>query len=152
MNRHTHPKHIVAAGALISKRDHYLLIRNPRRGWEFPGGQIEEGESLIDGVIREVKEETNADVTITQMAAVYSNLTAPSKVLFDFVGEWVSGELQPSEESPEVAWLTQEEALAQITHVGYLNRIQHLFAFDGEVRYQSYTTTSGHQIREERAI
>ena len=32
-----------------------LLIKGPRRGWEMPGGQVEEGESLKDAAIREKK-------------------------------------------------------------------------------------------------
>ena len=53
------PKHIVAAGMLVERGDEVLLVRTKRRGWEFPGGQIEEGESVLDGVIREVREEAN---------------------------------------------------------------------------------------------
>ena len=40
-----HPKHIVAVSGLISHPNgKILLIRGPRRGWEFPGGQVEEGQ------------------------------------------------------------------------------------------------------------
>ena len=53
------PKHIVAAGILVERGDEVLLVKTERRGWEFPGGQIEEGESVLDGVIREVREEAN---------------------------------------------------------------------------------------------
>jgi 8-oxo-dGTP diphosphatase len=31
-----------------------LLIKGPKRGWEMPGGQVEIGESIITGAIREV--------------------------------------------------------------------------------------------------
>ncbi len=41
------PKHIVSAATIVlNNRNEILLIKGPRRGWEMPGGQVEEGESL----------------------------------------------------------------------------------------------------------
>jgi 8-oxo-dGTP diphosphatase len=41
------PKHIVSAAAIIQNDAGYiLLIKGPKRGWEMPGGQVEEGEAL----------------------------------------------------------------------------------------------------------
>ncbi|MFC5652718.1 NUDIX hydrolase [Paenibacillus solisilvae] len=41
------PKHIVSAAVVIlNERSEILLIKGPRRGWEMPGGQVEEGESI----------------------------------------------------------------------------------------------------------
>ena len=85
------PKHIVAAGLLVEKGDLVLLVRTERRGWEFPGGQIEEGESLLDGVVREVLEEAKVEATADRLVGVYSNLSA-SRVILDFLGSWISGE------------------------------------------------------------
>ena len=60
-----HPKHIVAVSGLISHPSgKVLLIRGPRRGWEFPGGQVEEGENLIEALQREVQEETGVTASI----------------------------------------------------------------------------------------
>ena len=45
------PLHIVAAaGIVINEKDEVLMIKNPRRGWEFPGGQVEVGENLMDAI------------------------------------------------------------------------------------------------------
>jgi len=52
------PQHIVAVGGLIKNNDnHILMVKHPKRGWEFPGGQVEEGEDIISALIREVEEE-----------------------------------------------------------------------------------------------
>ena len=45
------PTHIVAAaGIVVNGNGEILLVKNNRRGWEFPGGQVEVGENLIDAV------------------------------------------------------------------------------------------------------
>jgi 8-oxo-dGTP diphosphatase len=57
------------AGGLIESDEGLLLVRNRRRNgsfdWSPPGGVIEvaDGESLLDGLTREVEEETGVKVT-----------------------------------------------------------------------------------------
>ena len=61
----THPRHIAAVSALITHPDgRILLIKSPRRGWEFPGGQVEEGENLIEALKREIREEAGVEVVV----------------------------------------------------------------------------------------
>lgn len=58
--------HWLVAGGLILGDDGLLLVRNRRRDgshdWSPPGGVIEAGESLVDGLTREVQEETGVEV------------------------------------------------------------------------------------------
>src|SRR5215470_9625249 len=96
------PRHIVAVAGLISNASgDILLIKSPLRGWEFPGGQVEEGESLIQALKREIHEETGIIASIGALIGIYSNIKPPSKVLFGFIGSWEAGELATSEESLE---------------------------------------------------
>ena len=61
--------------ALISSKDDWLLFgrKDPQRGgvyldkWHIPGGGVEEGESLTDALIREVREETSINVSATDV-------------------------------------------------------------------------------------
>ena len=134
------PKHIVAAGMLVERGDAVLLVKTERRGWEFPGGQIEEGESVLEGVIREVREEANVVAAADRLVGVYSNLTN-HRVIFDFLGSWVSGETHIGEETLDVAWVQKTEAGKMIEHPIYSRRLQQLLSFDGRVLFQSYTTS-----------
>ena len=134
------PKHIVAAGMLVERGDEVLLVRTERRGWEFPGGQIEEGESVLNGVIREVREEANVVVSADRLVGVYSNLSN-HRVIFDFLGSWLSGDAQIGAETLDVAWVQKAEAGKMIEHPIYSQRLQQLLSFDGRVLFQSYTTS-----------
>ncbi len=52
---------------LLTKREDFEV-------WCLPGGGVEEGESLAEAGIREVKEETGLDVELTRLVGVYSML------------------------------------------------------------------------------
>ena len=61
-------KEIEVVAAVIVK-DNALLATQRGYGefkgkWEFPGGKIEKGESKEKALVREIKEELNADITI----------------------------------------------------------------------------------------
>ena len=104
----------------------------------IPRGQIEEGESILDGVIREVKEESNIIAATDQLVGVYSNLSN-SRVIFDFIGSWIAGDAEVGDEMMDVCWVTKKAAGMMIEHPVYSRRFQQFQEFDGGVLYLSYT-------------
>ncbi|MGM0462853.1 MAG: NUDIX domain-containing protein [Fibrobacterota bacterium] len=59
----------VGAAVLLRKGKVLLAQRDASKGgvWEFPGGKIEQGESLFECVIREVREELSMRVIPRRM-------------------------------------------------------------------------------------
>lgn len=144
------PTHIVAAGGLITNdQNEILLVKNPRKGWECPGGIVEPGETLPQGLIREIKEETGVDVEIINIVGIYSNTKkkkgyngvdeVPTIVTVDFICKYVSGDLRTSDESIEVKWFSKEEALNAVNPKQQLR-------FRKALDYKSAFSCMGYQV------
>lgn len=147
-----HPKHIVAVSGLISHTDDkVLLIRSPRRGWEFPGGQVEEGENLIEALQREIQEEAGVTASVGTLVGVYSNIQSPTKLMFGFLGDYISGELSTSAESLETEWVARDSVLQRISHPAIYDRMKDMLNFSGRVVYRVYTHNP-YQICEQRFL
>ncbi|WP_105994473.1 NUDIX hydrolase [Staphylococcus simulans] len=117
------PLHILSASCLVTNdKNEILLIKSPRRGWEMPGGQVENGETITDAAIREVKEEAGVNVEITKYCGAFQN-TNHSIVNHLFRAEYVSGSLTTSEESLEVGFFSYEQVMQQVTWGNFKTRI-----------------------------
>ncbi|BCJ95529.1 DNA mismatch repair protein MutT [Anaerocolumna cellulosilytica] len=159
----TFPTHIVtAAGVVVKNKKDILMVRTHRGGWVFPGGQVEVGENLIQAVIREVKEESNIDITVGKLFSVSSNTgtyegyngygMVPTKVMFDFICEYAGGDLSISEETSETAWIPREKVIDMITSPAVKTRFQAYLRFDGSVKYYEYIVRPEFMMKEERNI
>ncbi|KPL58489.1 NUDIX hydrolase [Rossellomorea vietnamensis] len=121
---YTPPKHIVSAATIVlNESREILLIKGPRRGWEMPGGQVEEGESIKDAAIRETKEETGIDIEVMAFCGVFQNVKR-SICNTLFLAKPVGGVPTTSPESLEVAFFPIDEALKMVTHSNFRERIE----------------------------
>lgn len=146
------PKHIVAVSGLISHPNgEVLLIRSPRRCWEFPGGQVEEGENLIEALQREIQEEAGVTTSVGALVGVYSNVKAPTKLMFGFLGDYVCGELRTSDESLETEWVARDSVLQRISNPAIYDRMKDMLDFSGRVIYRVYTNNP-YQVCEQRFL
>lgn len=109
---HTH--FVSVAGLVTNENDEILLINSPWRGWEYPGGMIEPGETFQEALKREIKEEAGVDVEITGFVGICKNIQR-DVVNIDFTCKYIGGKLKTSDESSEVKWVKKEDALSMIT-------------------------------------
>ena len=109
------PTHLVSVAALVTNNNgEILLVNSPWRGWEYPGGLIEPGETFQKALKREVREEAGVEIEITGFVGICKNV-GKDIVNIDFTARYISGELRTSEESTEVVWATPEKAMEMIT-------------------------------------
>jgi len=114
---------MVAVGAVITDgKDRVLLVKHkPRRGgfwkgkWICPGGKLELGESIEDGIRREVKEETNLDIKLTSPLTPFDRIvkadgvTELHVIYIDYMAEITGGELKPDSDVGEAHWVPRKE-------------------------------------------
>lgn len=106
------PKNVV--GTLPIFEDKVLLCRRaiePRLGkWTLPAGYMENGESSLNGAIRETREEAGAEIIISN-DSLYTlfNLPTINQVYMFFRGELANLDFSPGAESLEVELFRQED-------------------------------------------
>lgn len=87
--------------------------RMPQPGfWEFPGGKVEDNESFLECLLREIKEELTIDIEILWPLSpvVYSYTEDKVVKLFPFVCSWTVQEISLLEHQ-KIRWVGKEELL-----------------------------------------
>lgn len=91
-------------GLIFNDRDELLLAHTGHNGyWCAPGGRTEPGETIHEGLLREMKEETGLDVTVERLVAVHDLLerqTGDHRVNFWFACQ-TSDSIQPDWRDPD---------------------------------------------------
>ena len=122
--------HLVSVAALVTNdAGEILLVNSPWRGWEYPGGLIEPGESFEAALKREVREESGIEIKITGFIGICKNVER-NIVNIDFSARCTGGTLTTSEESTEVGWFTPEQAMEMITFPLTKKRLANMLSGD----------------------
>jgi 8-oxo-dGTP diphosphatase len=100
---------VSVAGVIVDDRGRALLIqRRDNYRWEPPGGILEPGETIHDGLSREVREETGLDVEPVALTGVYKNMTRVIVALV-FRCKITGGDLAANDEVSAFRWATADE-------------------------------------------
>lgn len=109
------PRHSVSvAAAVVDTAGRILAIRRRDNDqWEPPGGVLELDEGVLEGLVREVHEETGLTVAPGPLTGVYKNMER-SIVALVFRCTAVEGVAASSHEAAEVRWLDPGEVRAHM--------------------------------------
>ena len=157
------PTHIVAAaGIVVNSSGEILLVKNNRRGWEFPGGQVEVGENVIDAVKREIMEEAGIEIEVGEVFCISSNTCkypgyngikeVPTKIMLDFICHAKEGTPRPSEENSASAFFPKDMVLKLIQSPAYIERFKAFLDYTGRPTYLEYVTKPEFYLKIKRLI
>jgi ADP-ribose pyrophosphatase YjhB (NUDIX family) len=136
---------LVGVGAIILKRDRILMAqrgKEPLKGWwSLPGGALETGESLADGVCREVLEETGLEVRPLGILEVFERIMRDASgapeyhyVLIDYMCRITGGDLRPGDDVCAVEWVKRRNLPKLRITEGTLGVIEKGFRERGKFR------------------
>ncbi len=120
MTSHEFPdRPVVGVGGVVVQNGRALIVKRahePRKGeWSIPGGRVELGESLVDAVKREIREETGLEVNVGDVIEVFDRVHRHDGrvryhfVIVDYVCFPTGGTLQAGDDAEDVAWVTTDE-------------------------------------------
>lgn len=167
-------KRIISAGAIVFRREpggepKFLLLYHGRNYWNFPKGQLEEGERAMNAFVRELEEETGlkrADLKIlsgfraTDRFFYYDRREASSrgrnrerrgifKIVIFYLVETKRREVVVSEEHDGFGWFGYHEALriAKYQNTRSILRKAHEFIRRGLAGGHKHSAGQGRHLR-----
>jgi ADP-ribose pyrophosphatase YjhB (NUDIX family) len=110
---------LVGVGAVIVQEGRVLLVqrgREPMKGrWTIPGGLIEIGESLLEAVVRETREETGLEVEPIELVELLDRIHREEGcvryhyVIADYLCRVTGGTLAAADDAAAVRWVERAE-------------------------------------------
>ncbi len=115
---------MIAVGAVVVDNENRVLLvqhLESKRGgfwygnWICPGGKLKAGESLVEGMVREVKEETNLDVEVSRGPFTFDRVVKEDSriklhvIYIDYVARVAGGELKAGSDVGLTRWFSRKE-------------------------------------------
>lgn len=108
-------KRVDVAYGLICEREKVLMVNNRGGSWTLPGGEVEQGETLEQAVMREIQEETGLIVEIENVVSIneaFFEDKGHHALFITFKVEIIKGDLaiQDENEISEIKWMDFQTA------------------------------------------
>jgi ADP-ribose pyrophosphatase YjhB (NUDIX family) len=110
---------LIGVGGVVVHEHRVLLVRRgsePLKGhWTLPGGVLEVGETLVEGVVREVREETGLLVEPLELVELLDRIHRETGrvryhyVIADYLCRVTGGELRAASDADAVLWVERAE-------------------------------------------
>ena len=129
----------LGVGALIFDNEKLLIVERasePFKGyWSLPGGIVECGEKLEQGIRREVLEETGLEVEALSVFEIFERIIPDGEgrieyhyVLIDYLCRPIGGRLSAASDVSQVAWVTEQNLRDYRLTDGTLSVVERAFA------------------------
>lgn len=104
---------VVVAGVVLERDKKFLLVQEKQSRayglWNLPAGRVDVGDTIEETAVKEAKEESGFDVTLTRKLGIFHE-SATDAVKHAFLGEITDGELRwPKDEILDAQWFSLEE-------------------------------------------
>lgn len=118
---------------VYDKTNNKVLVLNRTKSWKgisFPGGHVEDGESIVDSTIREIKEETGLTISNLEPCGIiywYNDETGDKYFVFNFRTEVFSGDLLEKSDEGNVFWVDKDDLVNLNLSSGLKERLPMFF-------------------------
>lgn len=118
---------------IYDKENNKVLIQERIKSWvgiSFPGGHVEDGESIVESTIREIKEETGLTISNLKTCGVvywFNEETGDRYFVFNFKTDTYSGELIDETDEGKVYWVHADKLPTLNLSSGFAERLPMFF-------------------------
>jgi len=106
-NSHEHKLFKINQNVIIKNNDDKILILKRSGGWMLPGGRLENDKTYLDGLKREVKEETGiVDITVEKIIDVDLSDSGETYLVYFLCKTNSANDVVLSSEHSEYAWVS----------------------------------------------